>query len=195
METLRFAKKGISKMTKLLNEEDKILKGKEFFYLAFDNSNPDDFDMFLTIVTSRKELKNFCDRLWGTAEPGAWFGLFHYIPLEYFADQTTWKKTDLLAAAYTKYYINKCDAIRIRQGDLFFMVAAAISLLGAHQTPLSRQGFADCARIFKKEGWRPAVANLYRKVGIEITDLHANSSIVDDEQVLHEKMFLSNTAN
>jgi hypothetical protein len=189
-------KKGVNKMAKLLNDEGKVLKDMDILRLGSDNYDSDDFNMFLTIVTSRKELKTMCDRLMGTGHHSPWLGLFHYIQLEYLTDQTTtWKETNLLAAAYTKYYIGECGTIRIRRGDLFFMTVSFQALLGASQMHLSPQTFWECVDFFKEGGWQAAVAHLPREQAMASRGLHANSSIADEEQVPHEKMFLSNTAN
>jgi len=183
-------------MAKLLNDKGKVLKDMDILRLGCDNYDSDDFDMFLTIGTSRKELETMCDRLMGTGDPSPWLGLFHYIQLEFLADQTnTWEETNLLAAAYTKYYIGECSTIKIRRGDLFFMTVSFVAFLGASAVHLSPQTFWECVDLFKEAGWLAAVSHLHRERGTACRELHANSSIVDDEQVLHEKMFLSNTAN
>ena len=183
-------------MAKLLNDEGKVLKDMDILRLGSDNYDSDDYDMFLTIVTSRKELKTMCDRLMGTGHPSPWLGLFHYIKLEHLTDQTTtWKATNLLATAYTKYYIGECGTIKIRRGDLFFMVVSFLALLGSSRCSCLRRHSGTVLISSKKgDGNRQwliySVNEKYR-----VAKLHANSSIGDEEQELHEKKFLSNTAN
>ncbi|MEW6406612.1 MAG: hypothetical protein AB1649_32930 [Chloroflexota bacterium] len=183
-------------MAKLLNDEGKIFKEMDILKMGCDNHDSDDFDRLLTIVTSRKELKTMCDRLMGAGDPSPWLGLFHYIQLEYLTDQTTtWGKTDLLAAAYTKYYINECDTIKIRRGDLFFMTVSFLALLGASPMHLSPQAFWECVDLFKEGGWQSAAAHLLHGQEIEGRGLRDSSSITEEEMKLPAKTFAHGSGN